>query len=61
LIQSGALIVSGSFVSAILYDINIFPMVVSRRPHAYLRGFGADLAAVAEELDVSESVQMVDS
>jgi hypothetical protein len=56
LIQSAALIVSGSFVSATLYNINIFVVIVQRRRPAYLRGFDVDLAAVAEELDVYECV-----
>jgi hypothetical protein len=60
-IQSAALIVSGSFVSATLSNINIFAIIVQRRNHAYLRAFDVDLAAVAEEPDVYESVQMVDS
>lgn len=55
LIQSTALTVSGSFVSAALYNINIFGIIVQRHP-AYLRGSGVDLAAVAEELDVYKSV-----
>jgi hypothetical protein len=55
------LIVSGSFVSATLSNINIFAIIVQRRNHAYLRAFDVDLAAVAEEPDVYESVQMVDS
>jgi hypothetical protein len=56
LIQRAALIVLGSFAFAILYHINIFGIIVQRRHPAYLRGFGVDLAAVAEELDVYESV-----
>jgi hypothetical protein len=57
LTQSAALIVYGSFVSA-LSNVNIF--VQRRIMHAYLRGFDVDLAAVAEEPDVYESVQIVD-
>jgi len=59
--QSAALILSGSFVFATLSNINIFAIIVQRRNHAYLRGFDEDLAAVAEEPDVYESVQIVDS
>ena len=58
LIQSAVLIVSGSFVFATLYNINIFAVIVQRRRPAYLRGFDVDLA---EELDVYECVWMVDS
>ena len=61
LTQSAALILSGSFVSATLSNINIFAIIVRRRNHANLRGFDVDLAAVAEEHDVYESVGMVDS
>lgn len=50
------LIVSGSFVSATLSNINIFAIIVQRRPHAYMRGFDVDLPAVAEEPDIYESV-----
>jgi hypothetical protein len=61
LTQSAALILSVSFVSATLSNINIFAIIAQRRNHAYLRGFDVDLAAVAEEPDVYESVQMADS
>ena len=60
-IQSAALIVSGSFVSAILSNINVFATIIQRRSHAYLRGFDVELAAVAEEPDVSEPEQIMDS
>ncbi|KAJ8063259.1 hypothetical protein OCU04_008490 [Sclerotinia nivalis] len=56
LIQSAALILSASFVSATLSNINIFAIIVQRRNHAYLRGFDGDLVAVAEEPEVYESV-----
>jgi hypothetical protein len=56
LTQRAALILSGSFVSAILFNINIFAIIVLRRNHAHLRRFDVDLAAVAEEPDVYESV-----
>jgi hypothetical protein len=55
-IQSAGLIVSGSFVSATLSNINIFAIIVQRRNHAYLRASDVDPAAVAEEPDVYESV-----
>ncbi len=61
LLQSAALILSGSFVSATLSNINIFAITVQRRNHAHLRGFDVDLAAVAEEPDVYELVQTKDS
>jgi hypothetical protein len=61
LTQSAALILSGSFVSATLPNINIFAIIVQRRNLAYLRGFDVDLVAVAEEPDVYESALMVDS
>jgi hypothetical protein len=61
LIQSAALTVSGSFVCETLSNINIFAIIVQRRNHAYLRGFDVDLAAVAEEPDVYEPVQIMDS
>lgn len=53
---SAALILSGSFVSATLSDINISAIMVQRRNHAYLREIDEDLAAVAEEPDVYKSV-----
>jgi hypothetical protein len=52
LTQSITLILSGSFVSATLSNINIFAIIIPKRNYAYLRGFNVDLAAVAEELDV---------
>ncbi len=56
LTQSVALILSGSFVSATLSNINIFAIIVQSRNHAYLKGVDVDLAPVAEEPDVYESV-----
>lgn len=56
LIKSAAVIVSASFASATLSNINIFAIVIQRRYAEYLRWFDADLAAVAEQLDVCESV-----
>ncbi len=55
------MILSGSFVSATLSNINFFAIIVQRRNHAYLRGFDVDLAAVAKEPNVYQSVKMVDS
>lgn len=56
LIQRAALIVSGSFVFAILSKISIFTIIAQRRNHLYQRRFDVYLAAVAEEPDVYESV-----
>jgi len=55
LIESAVLIVSWSFVSALLSNVNISAIIVSRRHPAYLRGFDLDLAGVAEEPDVYKS------
>ena len=58
---SAALIAGGSFVSAIL-PLSISQSIVivekSFRAITYPRGFDLDLGALAEELDVYESVWM---
>ena len=61
MIQSAALILSGSFVSATLSNINIFAIIVQKRNHAYLSWIDVDLAAVAKEPDVYESISIADS
>src|SRR5947209_555993 len=61
LIDSAAWTVTGSSVSATLFNINILGIVVCRRHLAYLEGSDVDLSLAAEELDIYLSVQIVDS
>jgi hypothetical protein len=51
------LIAAGRFVSAALYDINIFA-IFAYRATTYLKGIAVNPAAVAEERDVYESVKV---
>jgi hypothetical protein len=60
LTQSTVLILPGSFVSATLSNINIFAIIIQRRNHAYLSWIDMDIAAVAEEPYIFESVSIAD-
>jgi hypothetical protein len=57
---AAVLLVTGSFVFAILSNISILTIIAQRRNHLYQRRFDVDLTAVAKKPDVYEPVEMVD-